>query len=50
MIRGTRISVMANASDCQSFLWTPEEAEIKEFKQIGASACGATAVLNVLVD
>ena len=32
-----------------SFLWTPEQAEIKEITQIGTSACGATAVLNILV-
>lgn len=31
------------------FIWTPEEAKAKEYKQIGVSACGATAVLNILV-
>ena len=29
--------------------WIPEEAAAKEYKQIGVSSCGATAVLNVLV-
>ena len=32
-----------------SFLWTPEDVEMKEITQIGTSACGATAVLNILV-
>ncbi|XP_033626419.1 uncharacterized protein LOC117289412 [Asterias rubens] len=30
------------------FLWTPDEAESKQVTQIGASACGATAVINTL--
>ena len=38
-----------SSQDLGSFLWTPEEAEMKEITQIGTSACGATAVLNVLV-
>ena len=40
---------MADHSTSGSFLWTLEEAEMYEYKQIGVSACGATAVLNVLV-
>ncbi len=31
------------------FLWTLDEAESKQVTQIGASACGATAVINTLV-
>ena len=30
-------------------LWDEDEAEDKQIKQVGASACGATAALNVLV-
>ena len=30
-------------------LWNETEAAEKQVKQVGASACGATAVLNVLV-
>ena len=30
-------------------LWNEKEAEEKEIKQVGVSACGATAALNVLV-
>lgn len=30
-------------------LWNDSEAEEKQVKQVGTSACGATAVLNVLV-
>lgn len=30
-------------------LWNETEAEEQEVKQVGTSACGATAVLNVLV-
>ena len=33
----------------EAFIWTPEEAAAREYKQIGVSACGATAVLNILV-
>ncbi|XP_072013788.1 uncharacterized protein [Amphiura filiformis] len=30
------------------FFWNQEEAEEKQVEQIGASACGATAILNVM--
>lgn len=30
-------------------LWDETEADEKQVEQVGASACGATAVLNVLV-
>lgn len=30
-------------------LWDETEVEKKQVKQVGTSACGATAVLNVLV-
>jgi len=30
-------------------LWDETEAEEKQVEQVGTSACGATAVLNVLV-
>ncbi|XP_011676930.2 uncharacterized protein LOC100891091 [Strongylocentrotus purpuratus] len=32
----------------QFFFWSPEEAAEKQVLQIGASACGATGVINVL--
>ena len=32
-----------------SFLWSSEKARQVQVNQIGVSACGATAVLNVLV-
>ena len=31
------------------FFWDQEEAKQKQVEQIGASACGATAILNVMV-
>ena len=31
------------------FFWSQAEAEEKQIEQIGASACGATAILNVMV-
>lgn len=31
------------------FFWTPEDVEQEQIEQIGVSACGATAVINVLV-
>ncbi|XP_070575087.1 uncharacterized protein [Ptychodera flava] len=36
------------ADDDTVFLWTFEEAVARQVRQIGASACGATAVINVL--
>ena len=36
-------------SDNSAFIWTDEEAFEKDVRQIGASACGATAILNVFV-
>ena len=30
------------SNDCEAFLWTPEEASVKENKQVGQSGCGAT--------
>lgn len=30
-------------------LWSEEEAALKQIEQVGVSACGATAALNVLV-
>ena len=48
-ILGGRFNMGERSQNRGSFLWTLEEAEIKEVTQIGISACGATAVLNVLV-
>ena len=31
------------------FIWSSDEAEKKQVLQIGASACGATGIINVLV-
>ncbi|XP_077870178.1 uncharacterized protein LOC144363107, partial [Saccoglossus kowalevskii] len=36
------------ADDATVFLWTFEEAVARQVRQVGASACGATAVINVL--
>ncbi|XP_077983047.1 uncharacterized protein LOC144437889 [Glandiceps talaboti] len=36
------------ADDDTVFLWTFEEAVARQVRQIGASACGATAIINVL--
>lgn len=33
----------------QAYLWTDTEALLKQHEQTGSSACGATAILNVLV-
>lgn len=33
----------------QHMIWTEQEACLKQITQIGASSCGATAVLNVLI-
>jgi hypothetical protein len=30
-------------------LWSDKEAALKQIEQVGTSACGATAALNVLV-
>lgn len=30
-------------------LWSEEEVALKQIEQVGVSACGATAALNVLV-
>jgi len=30
-------------------IWSEEEAALKQIEQVGTSACGATAALNVLV-
>lgn len=32
-----------------AYLWTDTEALLKQYEQTGSSACGATAILNVLV-
>jgi hypothetical protein len=39
---------MAYYNDNFSFLWDPKEAVKRSVEQIGASACGATAVINAL--
>jgi hypothetical protein len=44
----------SNQLDCNepqdvAYLWTDTEALLKQHEQTGASACGATAILNVLV-
>lgn len=38
-----------NHSKEQAHIWTESEAYINQFDQVGPSACGATAILNVLV-
>lgn len=38
-----------NESNSEAYLWTDTEALIKQHEQNGQSACGATAIINVLV-
>lgn len=33
----------------ESMIWSEEEAKQRQIDQVGTSACGATAALNVLV-
>lgn len=39
---------LADGLPASVLLWSDAEAEEKQVKQLGTSACGATAVLNVL--
>ena len=50
-IPGSSGQITRNGQDIPSkvLLWSEEEAELKQIEQVGVSACGATAALNVLV-
>ena len=41
--------INANSSEIFGLIWTDKQAFEKQVKQIGASACGASAILNVFV-
>lgn len=47
-ITNIRVNTSSNEKVKNTMIWTEEEASKKQITQIGASACGATAVLNVL--
>ena len=50
--RRGRLLVMEESDDASMekvMLWSEYEAYVLQVKQIGVSACGATAVINVLV-
>lgn len=44
---------MAESSDVdvpsETMIWSEQEAYLKQTEQVGVSACGATAAINVLV-